>query len=53
MAVDSDVGYDGAEFKVARYSFSGSILPKFECKLRRHKQRFGEIDTTGQPTLTN
>ena len=31
---------------VARYSFSRSILPKFERKLRRHKQRFGKIDTT-------
>ena len=33
-------------FKVARYSFSGSIPLTFECKLRRHKQRFGKIDTT-------
>ena len=33
-------------FKVARYSFSGSIPPKFEHKLRRHKQSFGEIATT-------
>ena len=32
--------------KVARYSFSGSIPPKFEHKLRRHKQRFGKIATT-------
>ena len=32
--------------KVARYSFSGSIPPKFEQKLRRHKQRFGKIATT-------
>ena len=32
--------------KVARYSFSRSIPPKFEHKLRRHKQRFGKIDTT-------
>ena len=32
-------------FKVARYSFSWSIPPKFERKLRRHKQRFGEINT--------
>ena len=32
--------------KVARYSFSGSIPPKFERKLRRHLQRFGEIYTT-------
>ena len=33
-------------FKVARYSFSGSIPFKFEHKLRHHKQRFGKIDTT-------
>ena len=32
--------------KVARYSFSKSIPPKFERKLRRHKQRFGKIDST-------
>ena len=32
--------------KVARYSFSGSIPPKFERKLRRHKQRFGKINIT-------
>ena len=32
--------------KVARYSFSRSIPPKFERKLRRYKQRFGKIDTT-------
>ena len=31
--------------KVARYSFSGSIPPKFERKLSRHKQRFGKIKT--------
>ena len=32
--------------KVVRgYSFSGSIPPKFEHKLRRHKQRFGKITT--------
>ena len=35
---------------MARYSFSGSIPLKFECKLRRHKQRLekliGKIDTT-------
>ena len=31
---------------MARYSFSGSIPPKFEHKLRRHKQRFGIIATT-------
>ena len=33
-------------FKVARYSFSGSIPPKFEHKLRRQKQSFGKIATT-------
>ena len=32
--------------KVARYSFSGSIPPKFEYKLRRLKQSFGKIATT-------
>ena len=32
--------------KVARYSFSGSIPPKFEHKLRRHKQSFEKIATT-------
>ena len=32
--------------KVARYSFSGSIPPKFEHKLNRHKQRFGKLVTT-------
>ena len=32
--------------KVPRYSFSRSIPPKFEHKLRRHKQRFGKIATT-------
>ena len=37
--------YNGL-FKVARYSFSGSIPRKFEHKLRRHKQRFGKIATT-------
>ena len=31
--------------KVARYSFSGPIPPKFEHKLRRHKQSFGKIAT--------
>ena len=34
------------EIKVARYSFSRSIPHKFERKLRRHKQRFGKINTT-------
>ena len=32
--------------KVARYSLSRSIPPKFERKLCRHKQRLGKIDTT-------
>ena len=32
--------------KVARYSFSGPIPPKFEHKLRGHKQSFEKIDTT-------
>ena len=32
--------------KVARYSSSGSIAPKFVYKLRRHKQSFEKIDTT-------
>ena len=34
------------EVKVARYSFSGSIPPMFEHKLRCHKQSFGKIATT-------
>ena len=33
-------------FKVARYSFSGSIPPKFEHKLRRQNRSFGKIATT-------
>ena len=33
-------------FKVARYSFSRPIPPKFEHKLRRHKQSFGKIAPT-------
>ena len=33
-------------FKVARYSFSRLIPPKFEHKLRPHKQSFGKIATT-------
>ena len=32
--------------KVARYSVLGSIPPKFEHKLRRHKQIFGKMATT-------
>ena len=35
-----------ARFKVARYSFPGPIPPKFEHKLRRHKQSFEKIATT-------
>ena len=38
--------YEQYYVKVARYSFSGSIPPKFERKLRRPKQRFGKINTT-------
>ena len=34
------------KLKVARYSFSGSIPPKFEHKLRRHRQSFGKIAIT-------
>ena len=33
-------------FKVARYSFLGSIPPTFEHKLRRNKQSFGKIANT-------
>ena len=36
----------GTLLKVARYSFSRSIPPKFERKLRRHKQGLGKIDTS-------
>ena len=32
--------------KVARYSFSGSIAPKIEHRLRHHKQRFWTIATS-------
>ena len=32
--------------KVARYSFPEPIPPKFERKLRRHKQRFEKTETT-------
>ena len=38
--------YPDVIIKVARYSFSGPIPPKFEHKLRRHKQSFGKIATT-------
>ena len=31
---------------MARYSFSGSIPPKFEHNLRRRKQSFGKIAAT-------
>ena len=34
------------DVKVARYSFSGSIPPKFELKLRHQKQSCGKIATT-------
>ena len=38
--------YTDVPCKVARYVFSGPIPPKFEHKLRRHKQSFGKIATT-------
>ena len=34
------------DIKVARYSLSRPIPPKFEHKLRRHKQSFGKIAKT-------
>ena len=34
------------DIKVARYSFSWSISPKFQHKLRRQKQSFGKFATT-------
>ena len=37
---------DHIPLKVARYSFSGSIPPKFEHNLRRQKQSFGKPATT-------
>ena len=40
------LGIEVDSLKVARYSFSRSIPSTFERKLRRHKQRFGKIDTT-------
>ena len=44
----TDIAGDECQLsKVARYSFSGSIRPKFEHKLRPHKQSwFGKIATT-------
>ena len=39
-------GHSKGVIKVARYSFSRRIPPKFEHKLRRHKQSFGKIATT-------
>ena len=41
-----EMNYASFNVKVARYSLSGSIPPKFERKLRRHKQRFGKINAT-------
>ena len=38
--------YLEGRFKVVRHSFSGPIPPKFEHKLRRHKQSFGKIAIT-------
>ena len=44
--VDLPCTFINLDIKVARYSFSGSIPPKFEHKLRRQKQSFGKIATT-------
>ena len=41
------IGRTGIYMKMAPYSFSGSIPAKFEHKLRRHKQTFGKVATTG------
>ena len=43
---DNGFGIKKGTFKVARYSFPGPIPPKFEHKLRRHKQSFEKIATT-------
>ena len=43
---NNDKIYVYRSLKVARYSFPGSIPPKFEHKLRRHRQTFGKIATT-------
>ena len=37
---------DNYSIKVARYSFSGSIPPKFKHKLRRQNRSFGKIAAT-------
>ena len=44
--IDLKMEDGSSHLKVARYSFSGPIPPKFEHKLRRHKQSFGKIATT-------
>ena len=44
--VDFAIRQVNSVLKVARYSFSGSIPPKFEHKLSCHKQRFRKIATT-------
>ena len=49
FATEADWAKDfvfGGENEVARYSFWRPIPPKFEHKLRRHKQSFGKIATT-------
>ena len=46
ISVTADRSCAAAIFKVARYSFPGPIPPKFEHKLRRHKQSFEKIATT-------
>ena len=43
--VDFAIRQVNSVLKVAQYSFSGSIPPKFEHKLSCHKQRFRKIAT--------
>ena len=45
MRIKNDVHIKGS-LKMARYSFLERIPPTFERKLRRHKKRFGKINTT-------
>ena len=46
QGIFTEVDHDAWRLKVARYSFSAPIPPKFEHKLRRHKQSFEKIATT-------
>ena len=45
LFLEEDVDICTERVKVARYSFSGPIPPKFEHKLRCHKQSFAKIAT--------